>query len=176
VSIKQRSVDFAAVDVPLDAAELKRSNLVQFPILVGGIVVAVNLPGVKSEQLRLSGAVLADIFSGAIKTWNDPAVASLNPHVTLPSAAIAAGTKWNSADGFNTSLDNTASAQAYPIVTAVYVLIPSNTPGRRSDAVLDLFEWALEKGQSSATALGYVPLPDFLVKRIESHWALTLRK
>jgi len=86
--IKAKTVNFGASDKPLLPAELKEAGLVQFPTVIGGVVPVVNIPGVASGQLRLSGAVLADIFLGDIKKWNDPRVAKLNPAVKLPNLPV----------------------------------------------------------------------------------------
>lgn len=82
------SVDFGATDQPLTSAELTQGNLVQFPIAFGAIVPVVNLMGVKPGELRLSGPVLADIFGGKVVTWDDPAIAKLNPSLKLPKSPI----------------------------------------------------------------------------------------
>jgi len=87
--IKARTVTFGATDKPLTADELKKEGLVQWPMVMGGIVPVVNLDGIKSGELTFDGPVLAKIFLGEIKTWNDPAIAKLNPGVNLPSAAIS---------------------------------------------------------------------------------------
>ena len=87
--VKAGTVDFGATDQPLASDELAKSNLAQFPVVIGGIVPVVNLPGVQSGKLRLSGPVLADIYLGKVKNWNDPEIARLNPGVSLPGAAIA---------------------------------------------------------------------------------------
>ncbi|MGM9515345.1 phosphate ABC transporter substrate-binding protein PstS [Roseateles sp. DB2] len=84
--IQARTVDFAGSDVPFSAADLASKQLVQLPMLVGGIVPAVNLKGV--SQLRLDGNTLADIFRGEIRQWNHPRIAALNPGVTLPALPI----------------------------------------------------------------------------------------
>jgi phosphate transport system substrate-binding protein len=86
--IVARSVDFGASDVALPAEQLKKEGLLQFPTLVGGVVSVVNLPGVKAGELRLSGPVLAKIFSGQIASWNDNEIRALNPGVQLPKQAI----------------------------------------------------------------------------------------
>lgn len=86
--IQARTVDFGASDKPLAVAELEKHGLTQFPIIMGGVVPVVNLPNVAPGQLRLTGPVLADIFLGKIKRWNDPALAALNPGVPLPDQAI----------------------------------------------------------------------------------------
>lgn len=86
--IKQGTVDFAGTDNPLTADEQEAAGLIQFPMLTGGVVVIVNLPGVKDGQLRLSRAVLADIYMGNITSWNDKAIAALNPKLKLPKQKI----------------------------------------------------------------------------------------
>ena len=82
--IKAGTVDFAGTDSPLTAEQQAETGLVQFPMLTGGVVVIVNVPGVKSGELKLSRAVLSDIFLGKITNWNDPAIAKINPGVRLP--------------------------------------------------------------------------------------------
>jgi phosphate transport system substrate-binding protein len=87
--VKAGTVDFGATDQPLASDDLAKSNLAQFPIVVGGIVPVVNVDGVAAGKLKLTGPVLADIYAGKVKTWNDPAITRLNPGVNLPGAAIA---------------------------------------------------------------------------------------
>ncbi len=87
--IKAKTVTFGATDAPLKAAELDESGLVQWPMVMGGIVPVINLDGIKSGDLVISGPVLAKIFLGEIKAWNDPALKALNPKATLPDQAIA---------------------------------------------------------------------------------------
>ncbi len=86
--IKAGTVDFGATDKPLAPSELDQSGLAQFPIVIGGVVPVVNIAGVRPGQLRFSGALLADIYLGKIKTWKDPRIAQMNPGVALPSAPI----------------------------------------------------------------------------------------
>ena len=86
--IKAKTVDFGASDMPLPAAELAAAGLFQFPAIMGGVVPVVNLPGTAPGQLKLTGAVVADIFLGKIKTWNAPQIAALNPGVKLPASEI----------------------------------------------------------------------------------------
>ena len=87
--VKAGTVDFGASDQPLSSEELAQSNLAQFPIVIGGIVPVINLTGVEPGKLRLTGPVLADIFAGKVKKWDDPAIVTINPGVKLPSAPIA---------------------------------------------------------------------------------------
>src|ERR1700724_2419199 len=86
--IKAAAVDFGARDMPMKPDELQKLGLVQFPLVIGGVVPVVNIAGIKSGQVRLTGPVLADIFLGKLKTWDDPAIRSLNPDVKLPAAPI----------------------------------------------------------------------------------------
>lgn len=272
LKVVRGEVDFAATDVPLTSAELRTAKLVQFPIVVGGIVVAVNVEGVATNQLKFDGALLADIFRGRITRWSDAAIKALNPGIALPDEPIAAihrsdgsgttanftaylarhskewqqtlgvgqlirwpagrGAKgnqgvaraigqtrnsigyldfvqaqaarlslaqlandarnfvqpsqrsfqvaaaaanWSGGNDFYTRFDGASASDAYPMVSAVFIVVPAQS-GDRTQEMLDMFEWALEKGSSSATTLGYVALPPVLVEHIESYWALALRK
>jgi phosphate transport system substrate-binding protein len=87
--ITAKTVDFGASDMPLTPDVLDKDGLVQFPTVIGGEVLAYNLPGIKSGEMRLTPAVLADIFLGKITKWNDKALADLNPKLSLPDQAIA---------------------------------------------------------------------------------------
>ena len=83
-----KTVDFGASDDPMKADKLKQEGLLQFPAVIGGTVPVVNIAGVKAGKLTLSGPVLADIFMGKIKKWNDAPIKQLNPDLNLPSADI----------------------------------------------------------------------------------------
>jgi phosphate transport system substrate-binding protein len=87
--IKARTVDFGASDMPLKPEELKEAGLTQFPTVMGGVVPVYNLPGIAAGQIKLTPKLLAEIFLDKVKKWNDPALASLNPGVTLPDEAIS---------------------------------------------------------------------------------------
>jgi len=86
--ISKRIVDFGASDKPLSAKELNKENLLQFPAVIGSIVVAYNIPGIADEALKLKNSVVADIFAGKITKWNDPVIAADNPDVKLPEKEI----------------------------------------------------------------------------------------
>ena len=86
--IKAGTVAFGASDKPLTSEELAASNLIQFPTAIAGEDLVYNLPGIEPGEIILSGPVVADIYLGKIKKWNDPALAKLNPHVKLPDLAI----------------------------------------------------------------------------------------
>ena len=271
--VKAGTVDFGATDQPLASDELAKSNLAQFPIVIGGIVAVVNVPGLDSGQLKLTGPLLADIFAGKVKSWADPAIAKLNPGMKLPSAGIAvvhrsdgsgttfnfthylsqvspawksgpgegktvswptgvggkgnegvanyvkqipnsigyveyayvvqskmayaqlqnaAGTfvspsaetfsnaaetaNWAQAKDFNLVMTNAPGANAYPITATTFILMPKQPKDKaKSDAALSFFKYALESGQSQAKSLDYVPLPDALVKQIETYIGASIK-
>ena len=87
--IRGKTVDFGASDAPLNDADLAKDGLVQFPTVIGGVVPVINIQGIQSREMRLTGQVLGDIYLGKITKWNDPAIAALNPGVKLPDAAIS---------------------------------------------------------------------------------------
>ena len=86
--ITAKTVDFGASDMPLNAEALAKDGLVQFPTVIGGVVPVVNLADIKPGQLKLTGALLADIYLGKILKWNDKALAELNPGLKLPDQDI----------------------------------------------------------------------------------------
>ncbi len=86
--ILAREVDFGASDSAIPGETLTNANLLQFPVVIGAIVCVVNVPGIETEQLRLSGPVLGDIYAGKIKNWNDPKIAAINPGLKLPDLDI----------------------------------------------------------------------------------------
>jgi len=87
--IDAKTVDFGASDMPLKDADLASKGQLQFPTVIGGVIPVVNIAGIKAGELKLSGALLADIYLGKVAKWNDPAVKALNPSLNLPDAAIA---------------------------------------------------------------------------------------
>ena len=88
IRVIQREVDFGATDAPLTPEELAKRGLDQFPLVTGGVAVVVNVKGVASGTLRLSGALLARIYLGEVTRWSDLALASLNPGMQLTNAPI----------------------------------------------------------------------------------------
>jgi len=87
--IQAKTVTFGASDKPLSAAELDKAGLLQFPMVMGGVVAVVNVEGITPGGLTLNGDVLARIYQGKVATWDDEAIKALNPDVKLPSQAIA---------------------------------------------------------------------------------------
>ena len=86
--IAKRTVDFGASDEALNTLDLAKDNLLQFPAVIGSIVVAFNVKGIADATLKLSNEVVADIFAGKITSWNDPAIVSENKGLDLPNQKI----------------------------------------------------------------------------------------
>ena len=98
--LEQKTVDFAASDAPLQPSEqAKAPGTVTIPESIGGITISYNLPGI-DKGLKLTGPVIAQIFMGNITSWNDPAIANLNPGINLPSQGIVIAHR---ADGSGTT-------------------------------------------------------------------------
>jgi len=113
--ISKRIVDFGASDKPLNEKELTKNKLLQFPAVIGSIVVALNVPGIEDEKLHLKNEVVADIFAGKITMWNDPKIAADNKGLQLPNQKIivvhrsdGSGTTYNFTYYLNKSSKNWA--------------------------------------------------------------------
>jgi phosphate transport system substrate-binding protein len=87
--VNNRTVDFGASDMPVAADQLAAHKLMQFPTVIGGVDIIVNIPGIKANQLKLTGPIVADIYLGKIAKWNDAQIVALNPDLKLPGTAIA---------------------------------------------------------------------------------------
>jgi phosphate transport system substrate-binding protein len=150
--IEAKTVDFAGSDMPLKDDELTKQGLFQFPTVVGGVVPAINLPGIKAGELTLSGEVLADIYLNKITKWNDPAIAKLNPGVKLPDTAIAVVRR---ADGSGTSfiwtnyLSKVSPEWKSKVGEGTTVSWPTGTGGKGNDGVAAFI-------QRLPGAIGYV--------------------
>ncbi|MDD5176889.1 MAG: phosphate ABC transporter substrate-binding protein PstS [Sterolibacterium sp.] len=265
--ITAKTVDFGATDMPLKTEALEKDGLMQFPAVIGGEVLIVNLAGIKPGELRLTPAALADIFLGKIVKWNDKAIAQLNPKVSLPDQAIAvvrradgSGTTfiftnylckvspewkqkvgegtavqwpvglggkgnegvsafvqripgaigyveyayakqnkmtyallqnqageypqpddtsfkaaaayadWSKSD-FGEILTNEPGKTSWPITGATFILMHKvqDKPAQGAE-VLKFFDWSHKNGAKMAEELDYVPLPDSLVKLINTSW------
>ena len=99
--ITAKTVDFGASDAPLKPEKLKKIGLMQFPMVMGGVVPVINVPGIDAGALKLSPELLADIYLGKITKWNDKAIKAANPAIKLPSKNITvvhrsdgSGTTW----------------------------------------------------------------------------------
>jgi phosphate transport system substrate-binding protein len=98
--IRAKTVTFGASDAPVAGPQLEKDGMVQFPVILGGVVPIANIDGFKQGELKLTGPVLADIFMGTITKWNDPKIAALNPGKKLPNQSI---TVVHRADGSGTT-------------------------------------------------------------------------
>lgn len=94
--IKEKTVDFGATDNPLKGEDLEKDGMVQFPAIIGGVVVIFNLDGFKPGELKIDGDTTAKIFAGEIEKWNDKQIAALNPGKKLPDQAITVVTRSDS--------------------------------------------------------------------------------
>lgn len=155
----ERTVHFGASDAPLDDARMKtvrerfKTNALNIPVTLGAVVVTYNLPGVK-ESLNLTGEVVADIFLGKIKTWNDPKIQELNPKVKLPRLPI---TVVHRSDGSGTTyvfvdyLSKVSSEWASKVGRGTSVEWPTGIGGKGNEGVAGAVK------QSPGT-IGYVEL------------------
>jgi phosphate transport system substrate-binding protein len=266
--ITAKTVDFGASDAPLKGEDLDKNGLVQFPAIMGGVVPVYNLKGVKTGELKLTGPLIADIYLGKVKVWNDPAIVKLNPGVNLSSQAIsavnrsdgsgttflftnylskvspewkstigegtavkwstgvggkgnegvanyvsridgaigyveyayakqnklsyamvankdgafvapsddafkaaAAGADWNSVPGMGVILTDQPGKASWPITGASFILIHKvQDKPENAKEVLKFFDWSFKNGAKMADDLDYVPMPDPVVKLIQSVW------
>jgi phosphate transport system substrate-binding protein len=151
--LQTATVDFAGDDQELLPADKKgmKGPVLQFPVGFGAITVSYNLPGIKSG-LKLTGPVIADMFMGKIKTWDDPAIKALNPGVSLPSTAITVVHRSDSSGttaGFTTYLSDVSPAWKSSLGANKVVKWPVGTGGNGNSGV------AAAVKQTSG-AVGYV--------------------
>jgi phosphate transport system substrate-binding protein len=266
--ITAKTVDFGASDMPMMPEDLEKNGLLQFPAIMGGVVPVYNLKGVAAGQLKLSGALLADIYLGKVKKWNDPAIAKLNAGLNLPDQAIsqvnrsdgsgttflftnylskasaewksaigegtavkwpagvggkgnegvanyvaridgsigyveyayakqnklsyaqminkdgqvvtpsddafkaaAAGADWSKAPGMYLILTDQAGKQSWPMTGASFILMHKvQDKPENAKEVLKFFDWSFKNGAQMADELDYVPMPDPVIKLIQSVW------
>ncbi|MBK6982901.1 MAG: phosphate ABC transporter substrate-binding protein PstS [Betaproteobacteria bacterium] len=266
--ITAKTVDFGASDMPLGAEDLAKHGLLQFPAIMGGVVPVFHLKGLKSGELKFTGALLADIYLGKVKKWNDAAIAAVNPGVKLPSSTItvvhrsdgsgttflwtnylskasadwkttvgegtsvkwpagvggkgnegvasyvqkingalgyveyayakqnklaagqmrnlagkfvspddksfkaaAAGAQWSKTPGMGVILTEQPGDGSWPVTGASFILIHKvQEKPEAGREVLRFFDWAFANGQKMADELDYVPMPEAVVKVIQSEW------
>jgi len=152
--IKAGTVDFGSSDKPLDSAELQAAGLGQFPSAIGGVVPVLNVEGLQPGQLKLTGALLADIFLGKVASWNDPAIAALNPGVNLPAGKISlvhrsdgSGTTFN----FSNYLSKVSPEWKSRVGEGTSVQWPSGVGGKGNEGVASYV-------QQIKGSIGYVEL------------------
>ena len=161
--IKARTVDFGGTDAPLKQSDLDAAKLVQFPSVMGGVTIVMNVPGIASGKLKLDGVTAADIFRGAITKWNAPAIAKLNPGVTLPNMAI---TVTHRSDGSGTTyafthyLAKQSAAFLREVGAGNTVNWPSNAVGGKGNAGV------AANVQKIKGTIGYVDIADAMKNRM----------
>lgn len=150
--IQAKTVTFGASDMPLKSEDLKKFGLVQWPMVMGGIVLVVNVDGVKAGDLVLDGTTVADIYRGKITKWNDAAIAKLNPNAKLPADAITvvrrsdgSGTTFN----FTNYLSGVSAEWKSEIGTGTAVEFPVGVGAKGNDGVAN-------NVQATKNAIGYV--------------------
>ena len=268
--IKAKTVDFGASDAPLKLEELEKEGLVQFPMVMGGVVPVVNIEGVKPGEMKLTAKALADIYLGKIKKWNDPAIVELNKGLKLPDSditvvnrsdgsgttfiftnylskvsaewkdkvgnaasvswpaptgaggkgnegvasfvqrlkgsigyveyayakqnkltftllqnregqfvapdeksfqAAAAAADWKNAPGFYEILTDEPGKASWPITGATFILMHKSQANiEKAKEVLKFFDWAYKDGDKMALAMDYIPMPDDVVKLVQTEW------
>jgi phosphate transport system substrate-binding protein len=267
--ITARTVTFGASDKPLKPEELaKGGDLMQWPMVMGGIVPVVNIDGIETNQIVLDGDTLAKIYLGEIKSWDDPAIKKLNPDAKLPNAGIAvvhrsdgsgttfnftnylskvsadwkskvgsdasvewpvglgakgnegvannvqqtknsigyvetayakqnkmtqakminkagkavvadgasvqaaaANADWAKAPGFYLIITDQPGDASWPISASTFILMPTKVKDTAAaKEALKFFKWAYANGDDAASSLDYVPMPDSVVKLVESKW------
>ncbi|MCU0842795.1 MAG: phosphate ABC transporter substrate-binding protein PstS [Thiobacillaceae bacterium] len=155
--IKAKTVDFGGTDAPLKEDELDQLKMVQVPTVMGAVTIVYNLPGFKSGQIRLDGPTAAEIFRGAIRKWNDPAIARLNPGVKLPDTAITVAHR-SDGSGTTFAFSNYLAKQSMAFMREVGAGTTVNWPvngigGKGNPGVA-------ANVQKIAGAIGYVDIAD----------------
>jgi phosphate transport system substrate-binding protein len=150
--ITARTVDFVLTDIPLTQSELIHDDLMQWPLVISGIVPIVNLPHLGNQQIRLTGEVLADIYLGKIKRWDDSAIQTLNPNLKMPPLAItpihredSSGTSFT----FTSYLSRVSKSWDESLGIGSKILWPTGPGAKGSDGVAKLVKQA-------SGAIGYV--------------------
>jgi phosphate transport system substrate-binding protein len=160
--VRTAAVDFGASDVPLKSDELRKLGLVQFPIVIGGVVTVVNINGVGPEQIKLTAPLLADIFLGKVQNWSDPAIKAVNPDLKLPDAKIAvvhrsdgSGTTYN----FANYLSKVSPQWRDKVGFDLLVKWPVGTGAKGNDGVAKTV-------RQTANSIGYVELAQALQAKL----------
>ncbi len=150
--ITERTVDFGASDAPQEPEKLAKDNLLQFPAVIGGVVLVVNVPGVKAGQLKLDSDAVCKIYMGEIRKWSDPALKGLNPGSNLPDAEI---TVVHRSDGSGTTaiftdyLSGACPAWKEKVGSGTSVSWPAGIGGKGNEGVANYVK-------QSNNSIGYV--------------------
>ena len=136
--IRAKTVNFGASDAPLIKEELDKEGLIQFPMVMGGVVPVVNVKGIKPGSIKLTSDILAGIYIGTIAKWNDPKITSINPGLSLPGTSITvvhradgSGTTWI----FTNYLDKISKEWHNKVGTGKAVSWPTGIGGKGNEGV-----------------------------------------
>jgi phosphate transport system substrate-binding protein len=271
--IKAKTVDFGASDAPMKADELNKSGLIQFPMIIGGVVPVINIKGIKSGEVKLTPDLLARIYLGKIRYWDDAAIKKVNSGAKLPHQAVTvvhradgsgttwiftnyldkvskewhekvgtdkavawptgvgakgnegvsaqvqklsgsigyveyayalqsklpyvqlrnkagkyvrptsdafqaacANADWKGAAGYYVVLTDQPGDKSWPITGASFILVYKNQKSAATaQRMLKFFDWCFKNGGKMAEELDYVPVPDNVVKLVESTWAKEIK-
>jgi phosphate transport system substrate-binding protein len=161
--IKAKTVDFGGTDAPVKEEDLDAAKLVQVPTVMGGVTIVMNVPGIGSGKLKLDGVTVANIFRGAIFKWNDPAIAKLNPGVTLPNLAITVAHR-SDGSGTTYAFTNYLAKQSTDFMREVgagnTVNWPSNAVGGKGNPGV------AANVQKIKGAIGYVDIADAMKNKM----------
>ncbi len=150
--ITERTVDFGASDAPQTPEFLQKNNLLQFPAVMGGVVLVVNIPGVKAGELKLDSEAVCKMYLGEITKWNDPKIKGMNPGMSLPDGNI---TVVHRSDGSGTTaifsgyLNDVCSAWKEKVGTGTSVSWPVGIGGKGNEGVANYV-------QQQQNSIGYV--------------------
>lgn len=161
--IKAKTVDFGGTDAPLKEEELDALKMVQVPTVMGGVTIVMNVPGIESGKLKLDGAAAADMFRGAIKKWNDPAIARLNPGVKLPDLAVTVAHRSDGSGttfAFSNYLAKQSMAFKRDVGAGTTVNWPANGVGGKGNPGV------AANVQKIAGAIGYVDIADAMKNKM----------
>jgi phosphate transport system substrate-binding protein len=162
--IKAKTVDFGGTDAPMTEEDLDAAKLVQVPTVMGGVTIVVNLPGIESGKLKLDGLTAANIFRGAITKWNDPAIAKLNPGVSLPDLPITVSHRSDGSGttfAFTNYLAKQSMAFKREVGAGTTVNWPSNAVGGKGNPGV------AANVQKIKGAVGYVDIADALKNNMD---------
>ena len=150
--IENRTVEFGASDAPLTPDELNKAGLLQFPAVMGGVVIVVHMPGIKAGELKLDSNAVCKAYLGEVKYWDDPMIKALNPQANLPHNEI---TVVHRSDGsgttaiFTTYLSETCPEWKTKVGHGVSVSWPVGIGGKGNEGVSNYVHQAPD-------AIGYV--------------------
>jgi phosphate transport system substrate-binding protein len=160
--IAARTVDFGASDAPLSTAQLTERKLMQFPSVLGSVVLSANLPGVADNALKLTPELVVAIFLGQIARWNDPKIAEANAGLRLPNLPVSpcyradgSGTTWV----FTTYLSRVSEAWKSGPGAGTAISWPAGNGARGNEGVSNII-------RNTPGAIGYIENAYAVVNRM----------